>query len=1080
MKKNLYIFCFFLFFAFFVTNVTLFAQWETMEGPFAGSASLPVSSGGSLYVTSSTGIYKSDNDGESWYCILDKATAPDISGDLQILGNTMAVSQIYNIPSLSNLFGLQISWDAGQNWKYIPLPLMDSYRVNFLLMQDKVIYTASGLIWELSFLDFKWRPGKIGNLGDDYQIFKRYNNKIYGFSYSGKIAESSDEGVNWTNWTTTSFPVGQFASFWASGDTMYMTRHYPSTGNYSTYSTYNKGQVWSNIYALQSSISNVVRFQNLLFGQSYDRVVVSSDNGLNWDYLANSPKVEFGSLRSTPEGLFVLSGNNYSLYRIKNVSNLQWEQLSKGIIGGNITAFYNNDDMLLVGAEYGGVHKYDKVSEVWSERTIIPTFQNVTALGESNNTLICATKSRLVDSSFFFSEDNGLTWNASVVNGDFFNLGTATRICCIQEKCFAIRGEYSSVGSDWYSIDGGRSWNDTTIAGNQMTIYDGLFYSVVWNRKMLQVSNNGFNWFPLSSNGIDSTYKIIGFSPIGSTIYLVAKNSLINKIKLYYSDDSGFNWIFVGIIDVSIFSNIVEITGSTSIIYIEDDYKGLLYSIDKGVNWYALSPRDQGFSIPLGNDGAYLYYARGYYATSPLYRIPISKINYRQVKLIAYLDANANGQKDIGEATLPGVLVQQPYNGYTTTTDTLGSITLTMNIAPGGVDSIYVHQVESYHLIPTRSVIPVNAQDTTIYAAFIASNTSDLGVYLGQTKALYPGKPAETIVVGKNTGGQIFNGAAQIRLVLPTDLSGMETIPVPNIIEGDTAFWNLPILPPDSTFIIKIQFKAPQNLVWGDHFKFLAQIVTAQQDIAVSNNTAELDMYPIRKENQTWVFANTTSVDLKEVSTSSTGLVFCSSFQSYFSSSQFPINSVRFNAEIRKELNINTLKIIASSHPVKFASDYNGVITFRLNTPALPDSSQGDASRCFVLYSIEPSTKLKHGDLIGLHHTLRYNYGSGISSDQNGAIVRVWDKDVETDKEPEVAWNPISIFPNPTKGDFQIQTDDPDFANADLSILDVNGKICYQTRWQGGPIKVNLAAGTYWVRLTGKNKSGAGQLIVVD
>ena len=68
MKKNLYIFCFF-FITFFASNVTLFAQWETMEGPFAGSASLPVSSGGALYVTSSTGIYKSDNDGDNWYCI---------------------------------------------------------------------------------------------------------------------------------------------------------------------------------------------------------------------------------------------------------------------------------------------------------------------------------------------------------------------------------------------------------------------------------------------------------------------------------------------------------------------------------------------------------------------------------------------------------------------------------------------------------------------------------------------------------------------------------------------------------------------------------------------------------------------------------------------------------------------------------------------------------------------------------------------------------------------------------------------------------------------------------------------------
>jgi photosystem II stability/assembly factor-like uncharacterized protein len=1078
MKKNLYIFCFFLF---FLINTSSFAQWEAMEGPFAGSASLPVSSGGALYVTSNTGIYKSDNDGDNWYCISDKNSTLGYARNLQVLGNTMAVIQIENIPGLSYDFGLYLSWDAGQNWKYIPLPLADPYTFEVLLMQDKVIYTASGMVWELPFFDLKWKPGKLGTLGADYQILKRYNNKIYAFSYSGKIAESSDEGSTWTNWATSSLPVGRFEHFWTSGDTMYMTRHYQNTNKYDTYRTYNKGQIWSYLYSAEGPITNVVRFQDIFFGQIYNQVVVSFDNGLNWESLADSPRIEFGSLQSTPDGLFALSQGyiNNSLYRIKNVSNIQWKQLQKGIVGGAITTFYSNDEMLLVGAGYGGIHKYDKVSEVWSERTVFPTFQKIAALGASNNTLLCATQYGLTDSLFFFSEDDGLTWNSSIVNEDFFNTSKVNKICCIQQKCFATDEDYFSFGSNWFSIDGGRSWSDTTIGGIQLTAFDGLFYSIAWNRKHLQTSNNGFDWFPLTSSGIDTTYRIISFSPIGATIYLVTEDDFTEKNKLYYSDDAGFNWVFVSDIRVGASSDLSIIKGNSSIIYHYDQYRGILYSPNKGVNWYSLSPRDKAYSLLLGHDNAYSYYSKNFYSSSPLYRIPISKINYRQVKLIAYLDANADGQKDIGETTLSGVLVRQPYNSYITTTDTLGSTTLTMNIAPGSVDSIYVHQVESFHLIPTRSVIPVGAQDTTIYAAFIASNTSDLGVYLGQTKALNPGKSAEAIVVGKNTGGQVFNGAAQIKLILPTILGGIETVPVPNTIQGDTAFWDLPILQPDSTFIIKVQFKAPQNLVWGDHFKFLAKIITTQQDIDATNNTAELDVYTVRKEDQTWVFANTPTVDLKQVATSSTGLVFCSSFQNHSYIWQ-PITEVNFAGKIRNELNINTLKIVAASHPVKFDSDYNGRLSFKLNTVALPDSNQGDASRCYVLYSIEPSNQLKHGDLIGHNHSLYFNQNNSISSDLTRAIVRVWDTDVETDKEPEVATQPISIFPNPAKGDFQIQTEYPDFENADLSILDVNGKICYQTRWQGGSIKANLVAGTYWVRLTGKNRSGVGQLIVVD
>jgi photosystem II stability/assembly factor-like uncharacterized protein len=880
MKKNLYIFCFFLFLA---SNAPLFAQWETMEGPFAGSASLPVSGGGALYVRSSTGIYKSDNGGDNWYCISDNIETTGYFIDLQVLGSVIVVLQLGDAPIFTYHYGAYMSWDAGQNWKYIPLPLADPYTFNIFLLEDKLIYSASGLRWELPFIDLKWRPGDLGTLGLDYQIYERYDNKIFAFSNSGKIAESSDEGANWTNWATTSLPVGEFENFWVSGDTMYMTRYYSNTDKYNTYRTYNKGQIWSYLNSPSGSLTNIVRFQNVFIAQRQGTIVLSFDNGQNWDNIIDSPNGYFSTFLSTPFGLFTQGGVN-TLFRIKNMSNIKWDRLQIGILGGYLTTFYSNDTMLLIGADGDGIHKFNKVPEIWSEKPIFTVRRQITALGASNNTLLCATFSGLSDSLFYFSEDNGLTWNPSTQIGTFISTEEATRICCLQQKCFAINDDIFNHGPDWFSIDGGRTWRDTSTATDQITVYDGLFYSIPWNRKTLQVSNNGFNWFPLSTNGIDSTHKIISFSPIGSTIYLITEQSSTGKNNLYYSEDDGFNWTFASEINVDLFSSPPKITGDSNFIYFRDDDKGVLYSKDKGMHWYAVSPKDQRYEVLLGNDNAYYYYAKKYYDPSLLYRIPISKINYRQVKLIAYLDANANGQKDIGETTLPGVLVQQPYNGYITTTDTLGSITLTMNIASGGVDSVYVHQVESYHLIPTRSVIPVGAQDTTIYAAFISSNTNDLGVYLGQTKALYPSKPAETIVVGKNTGGQIFNGVAQIRLVLPTDLSGMETVPIPNSMQGDTAFWNLPILQPDSTFIIKIQFKAPQNLNWDDHFKFSAQIITAQQDIDATNNTAELDMYPVRKEDQTWIFANTQTVDLKQVATSSTGLVFCSNFQNYASS----------------------------------------------------------------------------------------------------------------------------------------------------------------------------------------------------
>jgi hypothetical protein len=161
-----------------------------------------------------------------------------------------------------------------------------------------------------------------------------------------------------------------------------------------------------------------------------------------------------------------------------------------------------------------------------------------------------------------------------------------------------------------------------------------------------------------------------------------------------------------------------------------------------------------------------------------------------------------------------------------------------------------------------------------------------------------------------------------------------------------------------------------------------------------------------------------------------------------------------------------SLQVIASSHPVQQNYRRNGTITLSLETINLPDTSVGESSRCFILYTLEPNISAANNRLIAHSNYFNYNTNYGIPDHPNNAIIRVLDV-------PDAVWSPfvlknnqVQVVPNPAKGQFWLQTTSQIPDGARLSIFDTSNKTIHEQIWhQGEPIQAQWPAGLYFIRL---------------
>jgi len=179
-------------------------------------------------------------------------------------------------------------------------------------------------------------------------------------------------------------------------------------------------------------------------------------------------------------------------------------------------------------------------------------------------------------------------------------------------------------------------------------------------------------------------------------------------------------------------------------------------------------------------------------------------------------------------------------------------------------------------------------------------------------------------------------------------------------------------------------------------------------------------------------------------------------------------------------LDLSSLKIISSSHPVIVEQKINGVINFIFNNIMLPDSFVDEpASNGFVSFDIKPKDSLPEMTVIRNRAHIYFDQNLPVKTNQAFntlvSIKPVGIPDLENKSD-------IIIYPNPFSESVTISNKNYIPLSDWLTITDMQGRELLRLQITSGEFTINLhnlAAGVYFYQLFNKNsnQTNFGRLI---
>jgi hypothetical protein len=427
----------------------------------------------------------------------------------------------------------------------------------------------------------------------------------------------------------------------------------------------------------------------------------------------------------------------------------------------------------------------------------------------------------------------------------------------------------------------------------------------------------------------------------------------------------------------------------------------------------------------------------------------------------AFLDNNSNGIQDIGESGLPNQLIKA--GNYYATTNASGAYNI--EVYNAGIYSIN-HLVQGY-LISVNDSLGVNVNSPGIvlsgnnFPCHSIPGVSDLSVSITPSN-FRPGFQSYYWLSYSNEGTQIENGS--VKLTYDNQLTYISAAPTPDTIIGNTRSWNFTNLTPGENRTILITLETPVSLPIGTTLSTTALIKPIAGDILPANN------------NDTINHEVSGSYDPNDKSVSPMGdgpvgyiglnpvaLEYTIRFQNTGTDTAF---NIVLRDTLDKDMDLSTLRVIASSHPCTYLLSSDRLITVTFPNVLLPDSGTNQAaSHGFFKYSIKPKSGLPTGSQLTNYADIYFDFNAAVSTNTVlntiGIYYGVDENLFDSDK--------IQIHPNPATTTLSISGLS---APATADIYDISGKLLLTKPLNNQTLNISsLAKGLYFIKLTGKEGS---------
>jgi len=446
-----------------------------------------------------------------------------------------------------------------------------------------------------------------------------------------------------------------------------------------------------------------------------------------------------------------------------------------------------------------------------------------------------------------------------------------------------------------------------------------------------------------------------------------------------------------------------------------------------------------------------------------------------------FRDLNLDNIYNGSDQLIPNSLIQLQNNIVSASSNLNGEYSVWTNDTTANVSMVLPQNLTLYHnVIPNSYPLLFTGTNNFLtdkdFALQPIPNINDLEIYLNSLSPIRLGENNVVDVTIHNRG--TTNQSPEITVITDTFNTFLSSIPVADYISGDTIIFNTGSLNQGESQTIRIYFNTASEVSWlGDTSAINASITPVINDTTGYNNSSELNRIILAAYDP----------NIKEVSDS---LVLIDTLSNNFeldytihfqNTGNDTARYVFIKDSISGFLNLSTLDIVSSSHPMYLQIFNNQNITFNFPDINLPDSSTNESgSHGFIRYKIRP-------DFNQIYPGLAIQNYASIYFDNNPPVIT---NTIQSEFISPIGIinlpitnNRLFIYPNPSTGIVRIELDTKEVFN-EVEICDITGKSVFLMPVNRSNIfNFNLSFlenGVYFINFRSINSKLTGKIILIN
>ena len=351
--------------------------WVRTNGPYSSYGfSIAISPNGSLYTTTTRGIYRSTNQGTDWSLLSNS--------------NPATFQQIFVLPDSSIYCGSFRSTDDGITWRSSSL----GYQCIGLTIKGTLIAGSRQGIFRSLDQGNTWSFV----LSSQFSYCMTIKGNTIILSATGGVFRSVDDGLSWTKITDTLF-VFPITALGVDKKGKLI-----AVGEYSFSST-DDGDHWQKISNLSGSSVAFDSLGNIFIGAI--KMYISSDYGQSWTASDSGlPNIGITGIACDQENHIYVSCSNEGVFKSTD-HGFSWQRINNGLTDISITSILSlSEDSILIGSTSGVFCSSDQGNH-WTQVIPANLYDSYSILKKSSNGyLFTGTYPK----GIFSSSDRGNTW----------------------------------------------------------------------------------------------------------------------------------------------------------------------------------------------------------------------------------------------------------------------------------------------------------------------------------------------------------------------------------------------------------------------------------------------------------------------------------------------------------------------------------------------------------------------------------------------------------------------------------------------------------------------------------------------